>query len=502
MKVRILLVLIAITSSMLYGTIINVPLDQSTIQAGINIAVDCDTVLVQPDTYFENIDYNGKNITIASLYYTTQDTSYIYQTIIDGNQNGSVVTFENGEDSTAVLCGFTITNGMFVSSMGGGGITIKNNSNPYLHDLIIKENFARNGGGIYCYNSSPIIHNLTIKNNGVPTSGGGGGIFLYNSNSIITNVSINGNFSYHHGGGIDCIGSNPILKNVIISENIASFMGGGIFLNTTTITLSNVVINHNEASGGLSPDGGGIYSMNSVSVLTNVTIAENTTWGEYGGIYCKDNSNFILLNCILWNDSSAEIYLENSSIDIAYSDIQGGWEGTGNINSIPTFINALEDDFHLQDTSSCIGAGINEIEIGGIIYSCPEFDLEGNPRPTPFSSMPDIGAFENLLGEPVGINNDQLTVSEYQLTNYPNPFNPITTIEFSIQHDSNVELNIFNIRGQKIKTLTHNEFIKGDHTVIWNGEDESNNPVSSGIYHYKLNLNGKTELVRKCLLLK
>ena len=83
-------------STCLFSTIINVPADQPTIQAGIDAAVDADTVLVQPGTYVENINYNGKNITVASLFLTTQDTTYISQTIIDGNQTGSVVKFENG----------------------------------------------------------------------------------------------------------------------------------------------------------------------------------------------------------------------------------------------------------------------------------------------------------------------------------------------------------------------------------------------------------------------
>jgi len=90
----------------------------------------------------------------------------------------------------------------------------------------------------------------------------------------------------------------------------------------------------------------------------------------------------------------------------------------------------------------------------------------------------------------------------FNLTNYPNPFNPTTTIEFSIQNDSEVELTIFNIKGQKIITLAKDNFTKGSHSVIWNGDDNFNNPVSSGLYFYKLIINGKTESVKKCLLLK
>jgi len=91
--VRNLIIIISLIFALnLSGTIINVPAEQPTIQAGIDIAVESDTVLVQPGTYAENINYNGKAVIIGSLFLTTQDTIYISQTIIDGNQNGKRVT--------------------------------------------------------------------------------------------------------------------------------------------------------------------------------------------------------------------------------------------------------------------------------------------------------------------------------------------------------------------------------------------------------------------------
>jgi len=101
------------------ATMINIPDDYLTIQEGIDASSDSDTVLVQPDTYYENINFNGHNIVLGSLYLTTEDTSYISQTSIDGDSSGSVVILENNEDSTAVITGFTIQNGL---ALYGGGI--------------------------------------------------------------------------------------------------------------------------------------------------------------------------------------------------------------------------------------------------------------------------------------------------------------------------------------------------------------------------------------------
>ena len=93
--------------------------------------------------------------------------------------------------------------------------------------------------------------------------------------------------------------------------------------------------------------------------------------------------------------------------------------------------------------------------------------------------------------------------------NYPNPFNPETKICFTIaQTSSFVTLEIYNIKGQKVKTLECGESLSTtapmyrDYSIIWNGTDENNSPVASGIYFYKLSINGKTKAVRKMMLIK
>jgi flagellar hook assembly protein FlgD len=92
---------------------------------------------------------------------------------------------------------------------------------------------------------------------------------------------------------------------------------------------------------------------------------------------------------------------------------------------------------------------------------------------------------------------------EYRLeANYPNPFNPTTNISFSLPAEAEIKLNIYNIKGQKVKTLSNSVYPQGNHNVVWNGRDDNGQPVGSGVYFYRLHVDGKTLATRKCLLLK
>jgi flagellar hook assembly protein FlgD len=117
-----------------------------------------------------------------------------------------------------------------------------------------------------------------------------------------------------------------------------------------------------------------------------------------------------------------------------------------------------------------------------------------------------------LLPEQTEITNDELPVTDYQLTNYPNPFNPSTEIRFQItdfRHNENTKIEIFNLKGQKVKTLDpYNSLtfaskeLKRSKSITWNGTSDSGNPVSSGVYLYELKVDGKVVGSRKMLLMK
>ncbi|MCD4820037.1 MAG: T9SS type A sorting domain-containing protein [Candidatus Cloacimonetes bacterium] len=85
--------------------------------------------------------------------------------------------------------------------------------------------------------------------------------------------------------------------------------------------------------------------------------------------------------------------------------------------------------------------------------------------------------------------------------NYPNPFNPTTTISFYLQSDSVVKLDIFNIKGQKVKTIAYEKFTSGKHSLVWDGKDKNNRPVASGVYFYKMKSNNY-DSVKKMLMIK
>ncbi len=88
------------------------------------------------------------------------------------------------------------------------------------------------------------------------------------------------------------------------------------------------------------------------------------------------------------------------------------------------------------------------------------------------------------------------------LSNYPNPFNPETTIEFNLHQKQRVDLTIYNVKGQKVKTLFNSLAEKGKHRIVWNGKDNSGRSVGSGVFFYRLNIAGKQSIIRKCILIK
>ena len=304
--------------------IINVPQNFTTIQEAINVAVDRDTILVAPGTYIENINFSGKKIVIASHYILTQDSSLIDSTIIDGSNpastnKASTVTFENGEDSTTVLQGFTVT--------GGKGTEWVDPKFPGYHWL--------GGGGIFMFQTSPTIINNIVKNNQANKKAGIDGA---------------------QGGGILCFEGNPLIRNNIITMNQAEY-GAGLAIDYSGARIEYNIISKN--SGCQTYGGGGIWTMGGGSapkIITNNTIVENISETAGGGLYVW-NSEIIAVNNIIWGNeqnSGGAVTEAGGIANVTYCDVEGGFPGAGNINIDPGF---SDEDYHLAMDSPCIDTG-------------------------------------------------------------------------------------------------------------------------------------------------
>ena len=154
--------------------------------------------------------------------------------------------------------------------------------------------------------------------------------------------------------------------------------------------------------------------------------------------------------------------------------------------------------------NSDIGKGIT-INDTGDIYITGHFTITASFGSFSITGSLIANAFVAKLSCNTDISDENVNIPASQyLSNHPNPFNPSTTIEFSIeqnQQNEQIELEIFNIKGEKIKTL--NVILSGvEGSVMWNGTDNYQNKVSSGVHFYQLKVNGKSEAVKKCLLLK
>jgi hypothetical protein len=258
--------------------------------------------------------------------------------------------------------------------------------------------------------------------------------------------------------------------------------------------VANNIIQHNYAYEG----GGGMgFGYGSRGIAINNTVYGNLAINGGGGLLCYDSSDPILANCIFWCDSAnsnPEIRVNNSSPIITYCDVQGGFEGQGNINADPSLRNPENDDFRLMAIacgnpydSPCIDAG--DPDILDSLLNC-SWGL-GTIRS-------DMGAYAGGDSAAVGIGQDTPTMPRrFSLfPNYPNPFNPTTTIEYDLPIVSDVTLVIFDILGRKVVTLVSGLQQPGRQRVVWNAAE-----YPSGIYFYRLKADDFVE-TKKMVLLK
>ncbi len=349
-------------SGMSWGTAFN------DLQDALAIAQPGDNIWVAAGTYYPTSSPSDRNATFqlksgVAIYggfagsetalnqrnWETNETilSGDIGTTGDNSDNSYTVVTGSGTNATAVLDGFTITGGNASTTAG---------------------NATSRGGGMYNVSGSPTVINCTFSGNSAFQGGG-----MYNgsgSSSTVTNCTFSGN-SASQGGGMYNLSSSPSITNCTFSGNTAS-------------------------------SGGGLFDNNSSSAITNCTFSGNSA-SQGGGLAIVSMPSPLVTNCIIWGNSSSIHDVFSTSI-VSYSIVQGGYAGTGNLNTDPLFVDqppiglGNTGDLRLQPCSPAINAGDNTAVPSGITT-----DLDGNPRFYNGGTV-DMGAYEyqgNAVSGPV-----------------------------------------------------------------------------------------------------
>lgn len=389
----------AAASASLPASTINVPAQQPTIQDGINAAANGDTVLVAPGTYFENINFNGKAITVTS-------SGGRSVTIINGGNLAPVAAFVTNEGAASVLNGFTLENGFatFDFQYQGGGISISFAS-PTITNNIITGNAAPDdsGGGIGIYWGSPIVRGNLIMNN---SASFGGGISVVGSSTAQFLHNTIRNNTAGSGAAFELFGAGGVLieDNAIVDNSAAGGQGGGFYIvnEADEIIVQNVIARNTAGSGSQ------VYSLipqsiNGFLLVNNTIVSAPNGTADAAVIADGFNTNVQILNNIVVGLGSEAgllcnpdyqdgppIVTYNDSVSakaVAYGDSCAGFEGeNGNISASPMFIKAKTANYQLQGSSPVINAGTN------LAPDLPKKDFAGHPRVV--GGIIDMGAYE------------------------------------------------------------------------------------------------------------
>jgi predicted outer membrane repeat protein len=484
---------------------------------------------------------NPRTVHVAAGTYSSADNQQIFP--IGCKEYVSII----GEDMDAtVLINDNATNAILGDNLIGqfeiSNITVRNSGDMLTVTVLYfwKVDFVRvtnltinNNNNIkmiilnaHVYNE---YENLIITDN--TTCGINSGLALnrnagYLKNSIVANNLNTWPYSpevaLHLGADDDFL-----IENCIFTGNSAASADGRIIRTRNnnvyepTIRLVNCLIADNYiGSNNVCQN----FNYDGLTEYINCTVTNNTTGGNFYSTALYNYGDVNLKNTIMYNNTQYEVFMVDDTqygyiytLNVDHCDIRNGQAGiynmnnvniinwnAGNIDADPQYLGTGAHPYQLSATSPCIDAGTPDttglfLPPWDLLHHERIWDGDGNGI-----AVIDMGCYE-FGADSVGVNQNLLPSAPCQLTNYPNPFNPSTTISFSIeQNEQNqqVELSIFNIKGQKVKTLLDCKTAPGKYNCIWNGRNDSGKRVSSGQYTARLMINGEEKAVRKIMLVK
>lgn len=302
------------------------------------------------------------------------------------NMQGNGALHVRGEFASATIADVTFTGN--TADFAGGAIYVDFGSSAVISNSRIISNTANDmGGGIVVWDgATAVISNSQIYAN-TALGAGGGGIGVNEATLNIANSWLmDNNAPNGQSGGID-VRSNSMVNvmDSIIAGNITSDHGGAATIDPgATLNLTNTLITGNATTSG----NANVLGVNGDVTIMNSTISDNNPQGAQAVILWS--GHLTITNSILWNNA---LNLQAdppcpACFAVTYSNIEGGWTGTGNIDVDPLFTGG--DDYRLQTDSPCIDAGTNT--------GAPDHDLDQEPRPQDGdgdgTATADIGAYE------------------------------------------------------------------------------------------------------------
>jgi len=331
----------------------------------------------------------------------------------------------------------------------------------HLIGLTIQNGYTTNGGaGLNCQNSYPTLSDCIFQNN----------------RSGVANP-------YTHGGAILVQDSEITLENVILRNNYSSGNGGGIYLDQSHLQGSRLLFHSNMSN----VQGGSIGLYKASGSIDHVTFTNDSAAAEGGAIFLHE-SELSITSSILWDNRPEQIAFsstgDGSIVNINYSILDGfvnnvatNDNGTLNFGLFdvfdmdPLFCEPDSLNYTLAENSPCVGIGDDGTNIGYYNIGCSEI---------------------------VSIQ-DEITPEKFKLDlPYPNPFNSVVAVQFSIFETSNMPtiLRVIDINGREVDELLNEEKHPGFYAMKWDASS-----VVSGIYFIQLIHNGKTA-VQKIIYLK
>ncbi len=404
------------------------------------------------------------------LYFRSVDDLTISNIIIDGNSNIRLIFYNE-----------------FVNNL--------------YDNIIISNNEAEWNAGFLMDENTGIIRNCKFYNNSIIQSP---------NYSSISALHLD---AYDHF----------FIENTIFSECITyddeSYMAR---INTgydsdRSITISNCLFAGNSTNSDRVMQNSG----NGGTKFNNCTFSNNTATSSFYNTTIYSFGDINMTNTIMHDNTNYEIFMVDDTqygyiyeLNLDHCNIKNGeagiynqnnaniinW-GEGNIEDDPLFLLSGGDPYQLTLDSPCVDTGTPDttglfLPPWDLLYNHRVWDGDGNGI-----AIIDMGCYEFGAESYVNATENQIPNTQYQLSNYPNPFNPETKIVFDLPESGQVKLEIYNIKGQKIKTLLDCYMSPGRSEMQWNSKDDNGKRVSSGIYFYRLQTPTKI-ITKKMMLLK